>query len=78
MVWTPFASVVLGAEPRRCVRPGDVQALSLNRKLFYQKWLPKIARDPAYNPALSLGFPVSVWSLRCAITGIRSAIAICR
>jgi GT2 family glycosyltransferase/glycosyltransferase involved in cell wall biosynthesis len=57
VVWTPYSSVVLAPEgeestPEVCVREQDA---------FYRKWLPKIARDPAYSPALSLG--VSSFSL---------------
>ncbi|EJM60553.1 putative glycosyltransferase [Pseudomonas sp. GM50] len=52
VVWTPYSSVVLASEgeestPEVCEREQDA---------FYRKWLPKIAKDPAYSPALSLGF----------------------
>lgn len=61
IVWTPFASVVIGEDTSPAASPGDVQALVLEQEIFYQKWLPKISRDPAYNPALTLG--VSSFSL---------------
>ncbi|VVP24089.1 glycosyltransferase [Pseudomonas fluorescens] len=61
VVWTPFASVVIGENPSPAVSQADVQAQVLEQEIFYKKWLPKIARDPAYNPALTLG--VSSFSL---------------
>ena len=57
VVWTPYSSVVLAPE-------GEGPTLELcerEQEDFYRKWLPKIAKDPAYSPALSLG--VSSFSL---------------
>ncbi|MFK3791314.1 glycosyltransferase [Pseudomonas piscis] len=51
VVWTPHATLMLGAAQV----PGQ-QASEADQEAFYRRWLPKIARDPAYNPALSLGF----------------------
>jgi glycosyltransferase involved in cell wall biosynthesis len=61
VVWTPYSSVVLAPE-------GEASTLELcehDQDAFYRRWLPKIARDPAYSPALSLG--VSSFSLEPAL-----------
>lgn len=54
VVWTPAAQLVLAApatsfddHTRQQLREQEEQAL-------YLRWLPIIARDPAYNPSLSL------------------------
>ncbi|ULT69187.1 glycosyltransferase [Pseudomonas sp. BC42] len=56
VVWTPHATLMLrSASPavddseRQLVREAE-------QERFYQQWMAKIARDPAYNPALSLGY----------------------
>ncbi|MGE8411759.1 MAG: glycosyltransferase [Pseudomonas sp.] len=49
VVWTPHATLMLGLGAGQPVAEAD-------QEVFYRRWLPKIARDPAYNPALSLGF----------------------
>jgi len=55
MVWTPFAALCQGIES------GDEKAtdnhqeqLETERHALYKKWLPQLARDPAYNQNLSL------------------------
>ncbi|KTC18265.1 glycosyl transferase family 2 [Pseudomonas marginalis ICMP 11289] len=54
IVGTPDSTVVL-AEPAAAVRSDALKkALEDEQNAFYQKWLPAIARDPAYNPNLSL------------------------
>ena len=54
VVCTPEASVAL-AEPSAPVRsPESRQKLDDEQQAFYRRWLPTIARDPAYNPNLSL------------------------
>jgi glycosyltransferase involved in cell wall biosynthesis len=54
VVWTPLSSVVL-VEPAALERSDTSRArLKLEQQQFYQRWLPLIARDPAYNPNLSL------------------------
>ena len=52
VVWTPYAeSVHVAAE----TESGPVvSTLVAEHKAFYQRWLPIIARDPAYNVNLSL------------------------
>ena len=55
VVWTPYAEW-------RSARPaertsGRAGAAALEQETFYQRWLPIIARDPAYNPNLSLNPP---------------------
>lgn len=49
-VWTPHAQLMLDreAEPRPSSEQQDV---------MYAKWLPQLARDPAYNPNFSLSVP---------------------
>ncbi|MBX8567102.1 glycosyltransferase [Pseudomonas cichorii] len=62
IVGTPCSSVVL-AEPAAVKRTeSSREKLDNEQKSFYLKWLPKMARDPAYNPNLSLG-EVSSFSL---------------
>lgn len=54
IVCTPHSSVVL-AEPSAAVRSAESRKhLDDQQQAFYRRWLPKIARDPAYNPNLSL------------------------
>lgn len=55
IVWTPFATVMMGEDASPATSQADVQAQVLEHETFYKKWLPTISRDPAYNPALSLG-----------------------
>ncbi|WP_347904726.1 glycosyltransferase [Pseudomonas purpurea] len=53
VVWTPYAeSVQVAAEG---INGPVAQSLLAEQKNFYQRWLPIIARDPAYNTNLSLG-----------------------
>lgn len=58
-VWTPHARVIHeGSVSQKAIDPG-VQEAKLKRftaeqDAMYAKWLPLIARDPAYNPNLSL------------------------
>ncbi|MCF4995118.1 glycosyltransferase [Pseudomonas syringae] len=58
VVWTPYASVVIAALPQ----PATVAIPEAQKETFYRKWLPTIAKDPAYSPSLSLG--VSSFSLQ--------------
>ncbi|MGE8190085.1 glycosyltransferase [Pseudomonas sp. NPDC086278] len=55
IVWTPFSSVMLGEGALPATSPAELQAQVQEHETFYTKWLPKISRDPAYNPALTLG-----------------------
>lgn len=52
VVWTPYSSVVLAPEGEE----SSLEVCEREQDAFYRKWLPKIAKDPAYSPALSLGF----------------------
>ncbi|WP_237887030.1 glycosyltransferase [Pseudomonas sp. PGPR40] len=52
VVWTPYSSVVLAPEGEE----STLEVCEREQDAFYRKWLPKIAKDPAYSPALSLGF----------------------
>ncbi len=49
-VWTPHAQLMLD----RDARPAPDSAAE---DLMYDKWLPQLARDPAYNPNFSLSMP---------------------
>ncbi|WP_419709001.1 glycosyltransferase [Pseudomonas sp. NFX224] len=55
VVWTPYASVVLAPEVGPLAAPSNPALLEQEQETFYRQWLPKIARDPAYSPSLSLG-----------------------
>ena len=55
IVWTPFATVMMGEAGAPAVPADNVQEQVLEQERFYSKWLPKISRDPAYSPSLSLG-----------------------
>ena len=54
VVWTPHALMALGAEP--VLIPDAAQELlkGNQQQVLFQRWLPIIARDPAYNPSLTL------------------------
>lgn len=52
VVWTPYASLVL--TPAETTP--EPAALEAQEDTFYRNWMPQVARDPAYNPALSLGY----------------------
>lgn len=49
-VWTPHAQLMLD-------RQEQPQANSAQQDAMYEKWLPQLARDPAYNPNFSLSMP---------------------
>jgi glycosyltransferase involved in cell wall biosynthesis len=54
VVWTPHALLALGAQPA-VEQDATAQALQVSeQETFYQRWLPIVARDPAYNPSLTL------------------------
>ncbi|MFS2159088.1 glycosyltransferase [Pseudomonas sp. Pseusp122] len=54
VVWTPYAQMVIGARPT----PEDdlvrYQRQVEEQKAVYERWMPIIARDPAYNTNLKL------------------------
>lgn len=51
LVWTPHAQLALGAQPPRVA---DQARSDQEQEVFYKRWLPVIARDPAYNVNLAL------------------------
>ncbi|WP_268800277.1 glycosyltransferase [Pseudomonas huanghezhanensis] len=54
VVWTPHALLALGSQPP-VVRDAAWQALRAKEdEQFYLRWLPVVARDPAYNPNMAL------------------------
>ncbi|MEN2396197.1 glycosyltransferase [Pseudomonas halotolerans] len=53
VVWTPYASVIQATGQSSAQLEEVLQ--EREREVFYRKWLPQIARDPAYSPSLSLG-----------------------
>ena len=54
VVWTPHAVLALGAQPMTTATPEEEQQHIQDTETFYQRWLPLIARDPAFNTNLSL------------------------
>ncbi|WP_047284488.1 glycosyltransferase [Pseudomonas protegens] len=56
VVWTPYASLILTPASVVSDDREQQQAREVEQERFYRQWMPKVARDPAYNPALSLGY----------------------
>jgi glycosyltransferase involved in cell wall biosynthesis len=54
VVWTPYAQLALGARPTVIVGSERQEQNSKAQQTYYKRWLPVIARDPAYNTNLSL------------------------
>ena len=54
VVWTPFAQLALGAQPVVAANDAEVALHTQEQEVFYKRWLPIVARDPAYNANLSL------------------------
>ncbi|NWA10359.1 glycosyltransferase [Pseudomonas gingeri] len=54
VVWTPHAQLALGAQPAVQLEAEQQQQRALEEETFYKRWLPVVARDPAYNPSLTL------------------------
>lgn len=50
IVWTPRAHLMI-------TRKAQPLPSSSEQDVMYAKWLPKLARDPAYNPNFSLSMP---------------------
>ncbi|NWB29359.1 glycosyltransferase [Pseudomonas gingeri] len=70
VVWTPYAQVALGALPTVTLEEDEQASRVQEQETFYQRWLPVVARDPAYNPNLTLdGLGGSSFSLE---PGLRS------
>lgn len=56
VVWTPHATLMLQPASPAADDSERPLAREAEQERFYQRWMAKIARDPAYNPALSLGY----------------------
>jgi len=56
--WTPFTSLLYSGQ----AVAGNAAA---DREAFYTRWLPRMVRDPAYNPNLSLRHGFAVETLAC-------------
>ncbi|MFJ2710001.1 glycosyltransferase [Pseudomonas sp. NPDC087346] len=54
VVWNPYATLAVGARPSSAATQEDEQVHVEELDTFYQRWLPLIARDPAYNVNLAL------------------------
>ncbi len=54
VVWTPHARVALGAQSAVDLDLAAQKLRATEQEVFYQRWLPIVARDPAYNPSLTL------------------------
>jgi hypothetical protein len=54
VVWTPRASVELHSTSPSEHEPTTFALQAYQHETFYQRWLPKVASDPAYSPHLSL------------------------
>ncbi|MGV8918307.1 MAG: glycosyltransferase [Pseudomonas sp.] len=54
VVWTPYAQVAMGAQPAVVQSEEQQAVLNQEQETFYKRWLPVIARDPAYSPNLAL------------------------
>ncbi|WP_342653221.1 glycosyltransferase [Pseudomonas sp. F3-2] len=54
VVWTPHALLAQGSQPKTVRSPEWLQLRAEEEERFYLRWLPLVARDPAYNPNLSL------------------------
>lgn len=57
VVWTPFARLALGVQPAVAAQASDDALRSQEQEVFYKRWLPLVARDPAYNTNLALNGP---------------------
>ncbi|MFJ2390042.1 glycosyltransferase [Pseudomonas koreensis] len=54
VVWTPYAQLALGAQPAVAPKDSEEAVRAQEQETFYKRWLPIVARDPAYNANLSL------------------------
>ncbi|MEX5668068.1 glycosyltransferase [Pseudomonas neuropathica] len=54
VVWNPHARLALGTRPSAVATSEEQQQHEREQDTFYQRWLPLIARDPAYNVNLAL------------------------
>jgi len=54
VVWTPYSQVALGAQSATVPDPVIQERQARESETWYKRWLPIIARDPAYNTNLAL------------------------
>lgn len=54
VVLNPHAVLAVGARPIAMATPEEEAQHTEERETFYQRWLPLVARDPAYNVNLTL------------------------
>ncbi|MFW0758859.1 glycosyltransferase [Pseudomonas sp. H11T01] len=54
VVWTPYAQLALGTPPAVALDVAQQTLRGKEQERFYLRWLPIVARDPAYNPNLML------------------------
>ena len=54
VVWTPYALLAQGVRPTVESTAEESQQHLHEQETFYKRWLPRIARDPAFNVNLSL------------------------
>ncbi|MDB6145333.1 MAG: glycosyl transferase family protein [Pseudomonas sp.] len=54
VVWTPHAQLALGVQSAVALTDTQQALRAKEQEAFYQRWLPAVARDPAYNPNLGL------------------------
>jgi glycosyltransferase involved in cell wall biosynthesis len=54
VVWTPYAMLALGARPTAEATAEEEQLQIQEHETFYKRWLPLIARDPAFNVNLAV------------------------
>jgi len=54
VVWTPHALLALGAQPTIETTAEEQQQQVREHETFYKRWLPLIARDPAFNVNLAV------------------------
>jgi glycosyltransferase involved in cell wall biosynthesis len=57
VVWTPYAQLAMGASPAVEAAADELALRGQEQETFFRRWLPIIARDPAYNPNLMLNTP---------------------
>ncbi|WP_445179317.1 glycosyltransferase [Pseudomonas sp. McL0111] len=54
VVWNPYATLAVGVRPSSAASSEEEAQHLQERETFYKRWLPLIARDPAYNVNLTL------------------------
>ncbi|MEQ7919554.1 glycosyltransferase [Xanthomonas sp. WHRI 1810A] len=54
VVWTPHALLALGSQPPLVQSGESRRQHAQEEEQFYLRWLPSVARDPAYNPNMAL------------------------